>query len=412
MRNSVRSGWVVAAVAAVLAGAAVARGDTMFTIAVIPDTQNYTDNMASQPAAVNVLNGQMNYLVNNQAGMNLAFTTFLGDIVQNGDGTDGTNPIYGGPAEYNRAADSIGILAASGMPFGMTIGNHDYDNEAHSTGNSPLAGTTMWRNYFGSTSPFFAGKSWYGGASDNLAVNPGASSYRMFTAGGKTFMNISLELEAGDSALAWAQSVINAHPGVPTFVTTHAYLNPPGNRDSTLPLVTPAQRIPASLLVNSPGGWNGAQDVWNKFISTNDQIFMVLCGHAWGTPVNGVSKAENIRIDDNDFGHPVYQILTDYQANTVGPDGGIDSAPGGAGWMRFMQFDMTTDTIHFSTYSSLLDKYAGLNGEYTFNQAPSFSDFCLPIPPQAVPEPSSLLMLALGGMLIGLRKAARSRRVR
>lgn len=104
MRNSVRSGWVVAAVAAVLAGAAVARGDTMFTIAVIPDTQNYTDNMASQPAAVNVLNGQMNYLVNNQAGMNLAFTTFLGDIVQNGDGTDGTNPIYGGPAEYNRAA--------------------------------------------------------------------------------------------------------------------------------------------------------------------------------------------------------------------------------------------------------------------------------------------------------------------
>ena len=125
----------------------------------------------------------------------------------------------------------------------------------------------------------------------------------------------------------------------------------------------------------------------------------------WGTPVNGVSKAENIRIDNNNFGHPVYQILTDYQANTVGPDGGISSAPGGAGWMRFMQFDMTTDTIHFSTYSSLLDKYAGLNGEYTFNQVPSFSDFSLPIPAQAIPEPSSLILLALGGMLFGLRKA-------
>ena len=139
MRTWVRVVWVLVASAAALAGAEVARADNIFTVAVIPDTQNYTDNMASQPAAVGVLNGQMNYLVNNQANMNLAFTTFVGDIVQNGDGTDGTNPVYGGPAEYNRASASVGILAASGMPFGMAIGNHDYDNEA-----TPPA-TARWR---------------------------------------------------------------------------------------------------------------------------------------------------------------------------------------------------------------------------------------------------------------------------
>ena len=224
----------------------------------------------------------------------------------------------------------------------------------------------------------------------------------MFSAGGKTFLNISLELEAGNAALAWAQSVINTHPGVPTIVTTHAYLNPPANYDSSAPLKVPAERLQANCLVNSPGGWNDAEGVWNQFIATNDQIFMVLCGHAWGSPVNGVSKAENIRIDNNDFGHPVYQILTDYQANTLGASG-PSSAPGGAGWMRFMEFDMSTDTIHFSTYSSLLDTYAGQNGQKTFNQVAAFSDFTLAMPEQVtVPEPSMIVLLAGGAVSFGL----------
>jgi len=54
------------------------------------------------------------------------------------------------------------------------------------------------------------------------------------------------------------------------------------------------------------------QAVWDKFISQNDQIFLVLCGHNWSsTTVTGVSNGENLRIDNNAFGHPVYQVLSD-----------------------------------------------------------------------------------------------------
>jgi hypothetical protein len=49
-----------------------------------------------------------------------------------------------------------------------------------------------------------------------------------------------------------------------------------------------------------------------------------------------------------------------------------------------MTFDEKNKTIHFSTYSPTLDKYAGLNGENTFNQPPQFSDFTLAMPVQVL----------------------------
>ncbi|HVP12729.1 MAG TPA: metallophosphoesterase [Phycisphaerae bacterium] len=366
--------------------AATAHADDVFTVGVISDTQNYVDNNKPQPASLSVYLQQMQYLADHKADKNIAFATHVGDVVQHGDGTNGSAPVYGGPAEYDRAQQAMDILGAAGIPFGMSPGNHDYDNYSYTPpAHRPLSGSSMWQQYFGSSSGYFAGRPWYGGASDDLAVSPGLTSYQVFSAGGRTFLHISLEMEAGAPALAWAQAVVDAHPGLPTIVTTHSFLAPPDDDDDSPPLAVPAFRNDDFYLTGSPGGWNDAQGVWDQFIKINDQIFMVLCGHAWGATHDGVSKAENIRIDNNDFGHPVYQVLTDYQGNTIGLAGTPGSDPGGAGWMRFMEFNLTTNTIHFYTYSTLLDRYAGRDGEHTFNQDPAFSEFTLPLPPQ-VPQ--------------------------
>ena len=308
-----------------------------------------------------------------------------------------------------------------GIPFGMCPGNHDYDNMYYASPNKypPLVSTAnWWKNYFGSGSKFFRYKPWYGGASDHVGYvstgaggsetgeypaagtlcNYGLSSYQYFTGGGKKFLHISLEMEAGAAAIAWAQKVIDAHPGYATIVTTHSYISPPAWGDNHSPL-DPSASVPrntAAYLVGSPNGYNDADNVWNNLIAPNNQIFLVLCGHSWTSTssvtapsgqVAGISKGENIRIDKNKDGNPVYQVLSDYQGNT-----NLGSA-GGDGWYRFMQFDVESESIHFYTinaYESLITGKKVLAGQKTiysdgtsdFDQPKGFSDFSLAMPAQ------------------------------
>ena len=361
------------------AGDASLDGD-FFTIAVIPDTQNYVDDTKPQPDSFATFKAETRYLASEGRALKLAFVTHVGDVVQHGDGTSSPGAAsYSAGLEWTRAQQAMGILEETGVPFGMSIGNHDYDNSGYTVGDQPLTSNVMWRRYFGSRSALFEGKPWYGGASDELAHDPGLSSYQTFTAAGRYFLHISLEMEASDDALAWAQQVIDSHPGYATIITTHEYINAPEQGDDRPPLRAPAERVAATPRYRrgSPAGWNDAQGVWDKLIAKNAQVFMVLCGHAWRPAVNGVSKSENIRIDNDAAGHPVYQILTDYQGNTL-------ASSGGDGWLRLMKFDLRDHTIHFSTYSPVLNKYAGRGGERTFGQAPEFSDFVLPMPVQVL----------------------------
>jgi hypothetical protein len=203
--------------ATILASAPTAFAD-IFTIAVIPDTQNYTDyaNRTNGAAQQQFLN-ETNYLAINKTALNLAFVTHVGDVVQHGD-LQGSGDITDG--EWVRAQTAMNVLSNASIPFGLAPGNHDYDNYSHSTGNRPLSGTVKWNQYFGPNSSYFAGQSWYGGSFNN-----GMDSFQTFSAGGRTFMNLSLEMCPTNDAITWAQGVINAHPGIPTMITTHDFLN-------------------------------------------------------------------------------------------------------------------------------------------------------------------------------------------
>ena len=343
-----------------LFGAASASADTnnQFTIAVIPDTQNYCDTAKPQPASSLIYQRQMQYLADQKAAQNIVFVTHVGDVVQHGDLYD---------AEWTYATSAMNILSASGLPFGMVPGNHDYDNYSHATNSRPLQGSVKWNANFGPGSAYFAGKSWFGGF-----TNGGLSSFQTFSAGGKTFLHISLEQEASDDTLAWATGVIVSHPGMPTILTTHEYIGPDNDASGK------AIRLDDGYMAGLP--YNNVQGVWDKFISQHDQIFMVLCGHAWTSTVNGVSDGENLRIDNNAFGHPVYQVLSDYQGNTFDTNGVAGVFTGGSGWLRLMVFDTVTGTIHFRTYSTELKQFAGVAGGPTFNLPLSMSDFTLILP--------------------------------
>jgi hypothetical protein len=354
-----------------------------FTIAVVPDTQNYADVLLPQPRGAQTFEREMQYLADQRGAKNIAFVTFVGDLIQHGDGQfrtaagpDGLPPVVMDTrAEWDIANRAVSILGRSGVPFGMVPGNHDYDNyawwsEDGGPGPSrPLAGSRAWSFYFGPTSRHFAGKAWYGGASEN-----GLNSFQTFEGGGKRFLHLSLEMDPPTAALDWAQAVLDAHPGLPVIVSTHEWLAPSKTGE------TLRSNSYASLFA---GADHATPDqVWDRFIRKNPAIFMVLSGHAYTPAVEGVSLGENLRIDHNDAGYPVYQVLQDFQGNTVGPEGGAGSANGGGGWLRFMEFDAKCRKIRLYTYSPLLDRYAGRDGEETFGVAARYSEFELDFPTQ------------------------------
>jgi len=356
---------------------ALAAEDGRFTIAVIPDTQNYLDYTHQTEEgfpfdARQMFLDQMEYIAANleSAGGEIAFVTSLGDVWQHqslaidpdhymrgfriapnsvfGDHLAPTQKVF--DAEMPVARQGYELLIGK-VPFSVVPGNHDYDAMWSDSKFPPAekidpldlttigvlhpGGLSNFRAVFGEHTPFFRDKEWYVGANDG-----GADSAQIFEGGGYRFLHIGLQFDPPDTSLEWAASMIERHPNLPTIVSTHDYLSKEGERVA-VPIIDGNKVDPQN---NSP------QMVWDKFLRKHDQIFMVLCGHQHG---------QGLRVDKNDFGHSVYQVLADYQdrAQTLSGTAYAKSPiPTGIGdgWMRLMEFDVTGEkpAVRVRTYST------------------------------------------------------------
>jgi len=366
-----------------------AQTDDVFTIVVIPDTQNMIDfrRQRAQGFAIDARDlfiEQMEDIASKTIanGGNVVFATSVGDVWQNvtserdpGHVARGLVPLRGVDEEFEATIDRLvqpdpvlnfeiptavegyRIISDTGIPFGVAPGNHDYDawwvvGVEQASGPPDLqyhiGGLGSFRAAFGEDSEFFRGRDWYVGA-----YAGGTSSAQVFSGAGYEFLHLSLEMQAGDDVLAWAREIIAAHPGLPTIISTHDYLNARGER-------RPGPNM--DLAATDPDGNNSAEEIWQTFISDIDQIFMVLCGHQLG---------QALRIDRNDYGHDVYQILSDYQRRgQIAVDAGQTTTPAtGDGWYREMTFhlDGATPRVAVRTYSSYFDRYS--------SEMPAYADW-------------------------------------
>lgn len=363
--------------------------DEQFTIAVIPDTQNYLDFTRQMNEGFGI-NGadlfleQMEYIAANTKtnGGEIEFVTSVGDVWQNYDRI--VDPLHyergmrqlpfperlvsrllirtreatiAGVREFEvpTAIRGYEMIASTGVPFSVLPGNHDYDtwwwndpNAGYSEVLNPrmhVGGYNTFNKAFGEDTPFFKDKDWYIGS-----FNGGVNSAQIFEAGGYKFLHFGFEMQPSDDVLEWAQTIIDQHPGLPTIMSTHDFLNPRGIR------------APSSmdLAEDDPEFHNSAEDIWDKWIRKNDQIFMILSGHQLG---------QATRIDKNGTGHDVYQILSDYQARhmtAIPPLPFSGDKTLGDGWMRLMNFDFTGDVpkVDVRTYSTHYKKYSIEMPEY------------------------------------------------
>ena len=299
-----------------------------FTLVVMPDSQNY----AVSDTAAELFNAQTQWIADQQPTLNTVFASQLGDVTENGTVS----------AEWARASTAMGILDSAGIPYSITVGNHD----------GYASGYPTFLSTFGVSR--FAGKSWYGGylgdpsdGVDDFGQNRGnLDSYELFSADGMDFIVLNLELDAPTAyhVADWADAVLAAYSSRRAIVITHAYLTTAGARASS----------PYFL----GSGGTSATNLWQSVLSQRCNVFMVLSGHEPG---------ESRLTSTNACGQPVHQLLQDYQ----------NYSNGGDGWLRYYVFDPANNQIHAYTYSPVLDQYeADASSQFTLGydmQAAAFN---------------------------------------
>jgi len=285
-----------------------------FSVAVLPDTQYYSQRFPETFLA------QTRWVTENLARERIAFVTQLGDIVQSGAGGTTRNLL-----QWQRADAAMDLLDGDVgrnpdglVPYSATLGNHDYDSVS-----DKLSGTSRYREFFGPAR--YESRSWYTDDS-GLAGNHA----QVFMAGGYRFLHLTLQWEPTDADLAWAQKVIAAHPGAPTILSTHSYLNPATRaRQQTIQ--------GRSAAGTNPG--NTGEQVWEKFVRVNPQVFLVMNGH-FPSPTGYWQTSTNVA------GQPVMEMTVDFQS----------LANGGDGWMRLVTIDTAAGTIGVRTLSPTLGR--------------------------------------------------------
>lgn len=263
-------------------------------IALLPDTQFYSrygvesaDLFAKQyPGLPNPYDCQTQWIVDHTADYHIAMTHHLGDVCdQSGEGHED---------QYVVADRAMKILDDAKVSYSVIPGNHDVADDFH-----------YYRTWF---------------PKDRQAHSPsfremgpsGMSNWHGFTVAGVRMMAVNVPWGSDGADLDWAESVLNAHPTVPTIITTHQIIDisPDGTALST----------------------SFGQRLWERLINRHNQVFLTVNGHHHG--------ATN-RIVTNAAGQPVFQQLLDYQM----------AYQGGNGLMALMEFDFTHNQLCQTAFS-------------------------------------------------------------
>jgi len=261
-----------------------------FTIVALPDTQKYTFNGYPQ-----LFESQTLWIAENVAARRLAFVSHQGDLVENWDNT----------SQWEVANTCMSLLDGA-IPCGMGPGNHDMY----------ISGSTHDTTYYNQYFPYtrYEAEPWYGG---HFPADKNDSNYQLFSAGGIDFVAVHLQFWPSSADIAWADSVFEQHAGRIGILSTHGFLGLDGSHN-----------------VHVMGS---TQYIWDGVVAPNPNVWFVLCGHVHG---------ERLRVDTVN-GHPVYQMLADYQS----------LATGGDGLLRLLRFAPLENLVHVQTYSPYYDRY-------------------------------------------------------
>ena len=302
-----------------------------FSIVVIPDTQIYVEENPE------IFEAQMQWIVDNEVAENIIYVSHLGDLKddQSCDNKIINNGTGAGRTEWEIVDDTLAILEAANIPYGVVPGNHDFDpignNCPNWTTERPLA------TYNALIGPArFAAQPYYGDPGvptpGNRVVGSNEDNFTLFeSSGGVEFIAINLAYKEAanamgmDAEVSWADALLKAYPDRLGILTSHYFLDEnPGNSFA-------------------PYG----QEIYDG-LSNNPNLFMMLSAHKRG-------EAWRVETTGRVGMQPVQVLLSDYQSSGYPPVnfGNVPfcgSSCGDSGLMRIMRFDTDTGMVDIETF--------------------------------------------------------------
>lgn len=290
-----------------------------FAIVVIPDTQGYSGRgtkrtpESTEPLTNPVFQNHTRWIVENRHAQNIVFVSHVGDIVDiNRDD------------QWQLARECLDRLHGV-VPYSLTVGNHDMTKAGDSS---------LYQKYF--PAERFHGFGWYGGSFEPARPTGersgnNANSYHLFSAGGMDFIHLSLECNAPDDVVAWADVLLRQHAGRRALITTHMDLG-----------IVEKPTTPEGFIHDPKGRmrWtknhgargNTAEQLWEKLYRRHANLGFIFSGDQ--SRVTAMRQSSR-----GDSGNVVHACLSDYESN--GP-------------LRLYRFRPSEDTVEVITFDTSL----------------------------------------------------------
>lgn len=274
-------------------------------------TFDYTFAWTTDPQNLVKLRPQLHihtiqWLADNQEALNLKYVMNTGDLVDESHVEK----------QWKDSDTAQDLLDNAGIPNGVLAGNHDTSNGTYA----------RYKEYYGEDR--YNQNEWYGGSyQDNFG------HYDRISVDGTDFLFVYMSYQHdyqnnGDlvsDQIAWMNEVLAAHPHHNAVLLFHDYME----------------------YARNLGRSDIGDRLFAEVVYPNENVFMVLCGHALGT------WRQDTVIGDR----TVHEILFNYQAMEIPGGNAVEGRYNRDMWgmIRLMQMDVANNKIHFRTFSPIND---------------------------------------------------------